>query len=227
MLMTNSVFLYSEVNLPPVPSELLTDQIVKSLSWQVWTPDKSFSRTYIKNGQQLKGCGYGKAIVDYEPLLSWIKNTVPAWPEHEELTIQHAMPQGTDQGATQVAHTDLRRLFALNYMISTGGDQVVTSFYKDRNHSLCRGGTGFDNKKQPEMDTVDGAVNYDNLDCVASFKAEKHKWYLLRVNALHEVDHVDSTRSSITIPYFDDGIVDYFKTRKLFKQVVEYKGVIK
>lgn len=221
--MTKSVFLYGEVDLPPVPVELLTDQIMAELPWQVWTADKSFSRTYVKQGRQLLGASYGKAIVDYEPLVAWIKATVPAWPAHEELTIQHAAPQPGNTDATQVAHTDLRRLFALNYMISTGGDQVTTSFYRDRHKDICRGGTGFENKKIPEMDTVDGAVDYDNLDCVTSFTAEKGHWYLLRVNALHEVDHLESTRSSITIPYFDEGVIDYFKEKNLFKNIVEYQ----
>jgi len=220
--MTDSVFLHGEVDLPPVPAELLTDQIIQALPWQVWTADKSFSRTYVKNGRRLKGASYGKAIVDYEPLVSWIKQHVPAWPEHEELTIQHAGPQPDDNDATQVAHTDLRRLFALNYMISTGGDRAITSFYKDRNEDICRGEAGFHNKKIPEMDTVNGAVNYDNLDQVASFQAQPGKWYLLRVNALHEVDHIDSTRSSITIPYFDNSIVDYFQQRNLFRTRKDY-----
>lgn len=220
--MTDSVFLYGEVNLPPVPDKFLTDEILASMPWQVWTADKSFSRTYVKQGRQLQGASYGKAVVDYEPLVSWIKNTVPAWPAHEELTIQHAGPQPGNTDATQVAHTDLRRLFALNYMIFTGGDGVTTSFYRDRNEDICRGGTGFENKKIPEMDTVNGAVNYDNLDCVASFQATKGKWYLLRVNALHEVDHLQSTRSSITVPYFDDSIVEYFQQHNLFKTREDY-----
>lgn len=221
--MKHGVFLYGQVDLPPVPDEFLTDEILSAMPWQVWTADKSFSRTYVKQGRQLQGASYGKAIVDYEPLVAWIKATVPEWPAHEELTIQHAAPQPGNTDATQVAHTDLRRLFALNYMISTGGEQVTTSFYRDRNKDICRGGTGFENKKIPEMDTVDGAVNYDNLDCVASFVAKPGAWYLLRVNALHEVDHLTDTRSSITIPYFDENIIEYFKSNKLFNSVVEYQ----
>jgi hypothetical protein len=220
--MTDSVFLYGEVDLPPVPDELLTNEILEKMPWQVWTADKSFSRTYVKNGRRLKGASYGKAIVDYEPLVSWIKQQVPAWPDHEELTIQHAEPQPGESDATQVAHTDLRRLFALNYMITTGGDQVETSFYKDRNEDVCRGEAGFHNKKIPEMDTVNGAVDYNNLEKLASFKAQPKKWYLLRVNALHEVDCLQSTRSSITIPYFDLNIVDYFQQRNLFKNRKDY-----
>lgn len=220
--MTQTVFLYGEVDLPPVPDEFLTDEILSAMPWQVWTADKSFSRTYVKQGRQLQGASYGKAIVDYAPLVAWITGTVPAWPAHEELTIQHAAPQPGNSDATQVAHTDLRRLFALNYMISTGGDQVTTSFYRDRNEDICRGGTGFENKKIPEMDTVNGAVDYDNLDCVASFKAQKGRWYLLRVNALHEVDHLESTRSSITVPYFDDSVVEYFEKNNKFIQRKDY-----
>ncbi len=220
--MTQTVFLYGQVDLPPVPEQFLTDDIMKSLPWQVWTADKSFSRSYVKQGRQLQGASYGKAIVDYEPLVAWIKATVPAWPDHEELTIQHAAPQPGNHDATQVAHTDLRRLFALNYMISTGGDQVTTSFYRDRRENICRGGTGFGNKKIPEMDTVNGAVDYDYLDCVASFQAKKGCWYLLRVNALHEVDHLKTTRSSITIPYFDDSVIDYFEKTSKFISRKDY-----
>jgi len=214
--MSEPTFLYGEVNLPPIPAELLTTEVLESLPWEKWMADTGHGRAYIRDGKTLTGCSYGKQIVDYEPLINWVKQQVPSWPSSEWLTIQHSKPNNNDTDTTQVAHTDIRRKFALNYMISLGGDSVMTNYYRDRKKPLCRG------NKPPNMDTDNGRVDYENLDCIASVKLEVGKWYLIRTNALHEVDHLDGLRSSITIPYFDDSALNYFKQQDLFKTVKEF-----
>ena len=214
--MSKPTFLYGEVNLPPIPAELLTTEVLESLPWEKWMVDAGHQRKYKKDGRILTGCGYGKQIVDYEPLINWIKQQVPPWPSSEWLTIQHSKPNAGDINTTQVAHTDVRRKFALNYMITLGGAAVTTSYYRDPARPLCRG------NKPVSMDTDTGTSNYDNLECIATFQAQASRWYLIRTNVLHEVDHLDSIRSSITIPYFDDRALDYFKQHDLFKTVEEH-----
>ena len=212
--MSDSIFLYGEVDLPQIPSNLLVN--ADNFPQEKYVIDIGYGKIFEKHNQLKKNCAYAKWTIDYKPLIDWVKNTVPPWPEVEALTIQKNIANGTDKDTIFPAHHDVRRMFALNYVITTGGDSVITSWFKDVNQPLLRS-----LKKQIGMQTDTGAVEYKDLEFLASVHCDPGKWYLIRTNVLHDVDHVDGIRSAVTIPYFDENIVSEFKNQNLFKTIKE------
>jgi hypothetical protein len=209
-----SIFLYGEVDLPPIPSGLLFN--LDFCSEEKFLPDVGFGQTFVKDNKLKTNTSYSKYSLINNQLIKWIKQTVPPWPEHESLTIQKSAPNNNLKDCLHPAHHDLRRIFALNYVLNAGGDSVVTSWYKDINQPILR------NPNRPRGVLTDsGPMNYDTSICLGSAQFELHKWYLIRTNVLHDVDHIDHERSSITIPYFDESIVNDFKQKNLFKTIKE------
>lgn len=209
-----TVFLYGEVDLPAIPSELLID--VKHMPLEKYVIDIGYNRIFEKQGQTKNNCAYAKWIINHQPLLDWVTQTVPAWPAQEKLTIQKIIATDTKPDAVFPVHHDVRRMFALNYIITTGGNGVMTSWYRDRSHPIVRS-----LQKPPGQQSDSGPVDYSEVDLLATTQCEAGKWYLISTSVLHDVDHVDGERSAVTIPYFDASIVDYFKQQNLFKTIVE------
>jgi hypothetical protein len=212
------VFLYGEVDLPAIPDHLL--QTADQAPVEKYVTDIGYGKIFEKNGRTLTNCSYAKWTVTHQALIDWIKNTVPAWPESEAVTIQKNIPVGTDTNTTFPVHHDVRRMFALNYIIRTGGDNVITSWFRDTNQPLVRS-----LNKKPGVQSDSGPVNYADCECLASVQCEPSKWYLISTVVLHDVDHVDSERSAVTIPYFSDNVVQEFKIKKLFKTIKEIPNV--
>ena len=212
------VFLYGEVDLPPIPNDLLigTDQ----LPVEKYVTDIGYGKIFKKGNRTLTSCAYAKWTVTHQPLSDWVKKTVPAWPESEPLTIQKNMPNGTDTDTTFPVHHDVRRMFALNYVISTGGDNVITSWYQDNTQSLVRS-----LNKPPGVQSDSGPVDYEDCQLLSSVCCKPGCWYLISTIVLHDVDHVDSERSAVTIPYFTEHIVTEFKSQNLFKTIEEIENV--
>jgi hypothetical protein len=210
----NPVFLYGEVDLPKVPDALLST--LHQCPQEKHVVDTGYGKTFYKDTRKLNNSIYDRYIVDHQPLIAWMKNTVPAWRESEAVALQKQLPQGLDKDTVFPVHHDVRRMFALNYILTTGGDSVTTSWFKDVNQPLVRSLT-----KQINMQTDTGPVEYKDLEFLSCMICEPHKWYLIRTNILHDVDHVDGVRSALTVPYFDTEIVDIFKQKSLFKNIKE------
>lgn len=208
------IFLYGEVDLPPIPSKFLLN--TDSYPVEKYVVDIGYGKDFKKNKIAQKNSAYAKYIVDDESLISWIKETVPPWPSNENLTIQKVIPNGSDKDTIFPVHHDVRRMFALNYILKTGGDSVTTSWFKDVNQPLVRS-----LKKEIGMQSDTGPVEYNDVELLSSVQCQLGKWYLIRTNVLHDVDHVDFERSAITIPYFDETIITEFKQKGLFRNFYE------
>ncbi len=215
--MTN-VFLHGEVDLPPIPDHLFAT--INEYPIEKHVHDIGYGKVFYKKERRLNNCSYSKAIVDHQPLIDWIKNNLAFWNNAESLTIQKNIPIGNETNTTHPVHHDVRRMFALNYIISTGGSGVITSWYKDRKQPLIRS-----LNKSPGVQTDTGPVDYADCDCLDSMLFEQGKWYLINTSVLHDVDHVDSVRCSVTIPFFSTDIVEELKRQKLFRTMKEISDV--
>lgn len=67
-------------------------------------------------------------------------------------------------------HKDINTLVKLNYIISTGGDEVVTNFWGD-----------------------------DQATLLASYKIQPHRWHILKADTYHNVDNVQPNRIRFSI----------------------------
>jgi hypothetical protein len=187
---------YKELDLPKIPKELL----IFSNKQFKYVKDIGYGLTHIKNGQILNGCEYINFEIDHLPLKEWLNNNIPgSFIGDSRKQISKAIK---DKG-THIVHSDVKRIFALNYLLEMGGDNVITTWYKEKNKPLYRP----KNKIGQQSDT--GFVKYDDLEVLTSVKFKKNKWYLLSTDILHDVDNITSERSAISISFKNKEILNF------------------
>lgn len=99
----------------------------------------------------------------------------------------HCGIQEFELGKCFVPHVDLTRTTAYNYIISAGGCDVKTTFYKPK----------------PQYDnfniTSRTLIPYERIDEIESVICEEHKWYKLDVSQIHSVENLDPTKKRLSI----------------------------
>jgi hypothetical protein len=185
---------YKELNLPEIPKELLIfpDKPFKVVN------DIGYGSIHIKEGKILTGCQYMNYNIEYKPLLDWLHNNIAG----SNLGIKRKqVSKSLDVIGTHIVHSDIKRVFALNYLLELGGDNVLTTWYKERNKPLYR------YKEQTGQQSDNGVVKYDDLEVLTSVKFKKHKWCLLATDILHDVDNITGERSAISISFKNRNIL--------------------
>jgi len=175
------MILYKEINLPAIPEELLA----KDLTANDLVANIGYGIEHIKNNKKLTACDYKSGVLTDPDLIKWLQTNI------EGLENSIALVQSQSHG-THIVHSDVSRIYALNYMIELGGSPV-TSWYREHDKPISR--RKFKGLQQAE----DGPVKYDDLETLTSVVFEKHKWYLIATDVLHDVDNIDGHRKSISI----------------------------
>jgi hypothetical protein len=185
---------YKILDLPKIPEELLvfTNKPYKIVN------DIGYGLTHIKNGRTLKGCQYINYNIEHKPLLDWIHNNIPG---SNLGIIRKQVTKTLNEVGTHIVHSDMKRMFGLNYLLELGGDNVLTTWYQEKNKPLHR----YKNKIGQQSD--DGIVKYDDLEILTSIKFEKHKWCLIVTDILHDVDNITNERSAISISFKNNEIL--------------------
>ena len=99
------------------------------------------------------------------------------------------------------AHFD-RRHWAINYVIDTGGSNVVTAFFKDR-------------KSPMQVDEIYRLDQNEQLDLLFDRCVEPGRWHILNTHVLHSVKGIETERSAITVG---------LNTVNPFDQIRQYQG---
>lgn len=187
-----------ELNLPTIPQDLLMflDPSAQQLEPNRSVKDIGYGKKQIKNGQELIPCSYVNAALAHEPLLQWLKEHLEFLNETNRFFFQY------QTAGSHIVHTDLKRRYALNYIIEDGGDNVVTAWYQQHNMPLVR------QTKQPGQQTDTGNVDYNELVEVDRVICVPHKWYLISTGILHDVDTVQTVRKSISLGFFNETVMD-------------------
>lgn len=190
---------YSEINLPPFPEELLP---LSSLEDNV-VPDIGYGRTYNVNGTSLIPAKYQFSIIynsqtgqTADPkAFEWLR-TISATPFKHMTMVQTAW-----DGNAHIVHSDLIRRYALNYWWDIGGDNVITSWYREKGKPLHR------TKTVRDWQTDTGPVDYENLELLESVCFKPKTWYLMSTSVLHDVQNITGRRQGITVGFVDSSIV--------------------
>jgi hypothetical protein len=95
--------------------------------------------------------------------------------------------QGTNNISSQLPHVDFSRRYTLNYILDTGGDNVLTNFYCEDGFNLLR------------TDIPDRSYQYKNLNLIDSVQFEPNRWHILNTKIIHGVTNIISPRISVQI----------------------------
>lgn len=86
-------------------------------------------------------------------------------------------------------HCDQARAMAINYYISTGGDNVITSYYDFNMPPLMETGRNY---------------TYDQVTKVGHYKFKTNQWYAFDASQCHSVENIESDRVILIIGRVDD-----------------------
>jgi len=177
---------YKKLDLPVIPNNLLNEEFIPEMG----TNDIGYGAEHFKHGIKLEPCSYWFSSVKNKELISWLQENVPAFKPLSNILYQQTYHK---TGGYHIVHSDIRRSFALNYMIELGGDNVLTTWYREKGKPLKR----FKTVSGRQSDV--GYIDYANLEILESVKFEKNKWYIISTNILHDAGEIKGLRKSITI----------------------------
>jgi hypothetical protein len=180
--------LYRELSqIASVPEDLLN--FTPSADFLV--EDIGYGVDHYKNNKLISPCIYKYGKINQGPLVDWILKEIRDF-KISLIQWQSQIP-ANNLPSTHVVHSDIDRKYALNYIIKTGGEDVITSWYHEKNKPIFR------TKTSGGQQSDNGIVNYENLTLLDSTVFKPFTWYLLNVSILHDVDNIVSNRESITL----------------------------
>jgi len=91
-------------------------------------------------------------------------------------------------GETAGAHTDKLRRFALFYLCEPGGENVITKWYKQKNHPAWR-------------DEWVVCSKYDDLEIVHETRIPANQWFLFNGRLIHDVENIESKRITVIVGF--------------------------
>ena len=95
-------------------------------------------------------------------------------------------------------HSDRVRIFALNYYIQEGGQNVTTIMYKKFGNYDVGTGTG-------------QIFRYNELEIDKTYHLQVNKWYALSVRQAHSIENIETTRLIFTLSFFDLTCEEFLK----------------
>lgn len=200
-------FFYKELDLPAIPDELLNE--LPTTSFGGFT-DLGYGYQHYKNGNKIYPCSYKWGRIDSGTLFNWLIENIQ--PIQAHLTnsnadvpnvFMHTTTPRHDSGGAHIVHSDFKRIVALNYHWSLGGDAVINRWYKENGKPLLR------KKARPGGQVDSGQVKYDDLEILEEVIIKKNRWYLINVDCLHDVQNIISIRQGITVPFATENELDH------------------
>jgi hypothetical protein len=174
-------------HLPPIPEDLLEI----TLSYKNTVKDIGYGVKHYKNNKLISPCVYKYGKIDQVLLVDWISKEIKDF-KISLISWQSQIPIN-NLPSTHVVHSDINRKYALNYIFKAGGEDVITSWYHEKNKPIFR------TKTSGGQQSDNGIVHYENLTLLDSTVFKPFTWYLLNVSILHDVDNIVSNRESITL----------------------------
>ena len=167
------------LDLPQIPSNII-DQI----KFEANTPPEGnkilYDSSYSKFGEKYANYGYSSFYAG-ELIQQWSNSVFPGF---GRASVNKIMA-----GGALVAHTDIDRQMALNYIVETGGPSVYTRFLKFK-----------DDPKVLHNYYIDiNSIITSELTLVEEYCLPQHSWAILRTDCIHDVTYVDSDRILFSI----------------------------
>jgi len=172
-------------------------------------PDGVTPKSIVKDNEQITVVKYVIGRTNNPALLDWLKHnlnvpnmTQAQWSIYVQRWARVRYSDGSNTGGVFSPHTDYQSCAALMYFWDTGGDNVITSWYKHEDNPLVHESKSDPFKPVPA--TQGGA--YSKLTKLESVQAIPNQWYLYCGSVIHDVQNITGVRKyvSIAVPTIED-----------------------
>jgi hypothetical protein len=151
----------------------------------------SVSRKFVENDAELNK----QALIEYGQYFS--EKIIPAVGIVKNIQ--------SEKYACWPPHADRVRIFALNFYVESGGENVRTVMYKRHSNYTPGPGTG-------------EVYPYESLEKETEFCLKNREWYALSVRQAHSVEDIETTRIIFTLSFWD---ITYFDFLKKYPQYIK------
>jgi len=188
---------YRILDLPPLPEEFLHhSQLKEDTSGYNLVQKLDWGYDHYLNGQLCTPSASRAFDIKHPDYESWCQKNLP-FTGYKKIYVWSGL---IDNPAIGLVHHDTTGKIVLNYIYDTGGDNVQTSWYIEKDRPLLR------NRKPPGTQSDTGHVKYDDLTVLEQTVFEKNTWVLMRVDVLHDIRYITGNRSMFQIRTFDQSV---------------------
>lgn len=174
-----------KINLPRISAsaqEIITSMIVDDNHDNLFHASKKFADEN-NPGLNSAGCYYQKNLL-LSKLITKQYSTILGEKFVVHLlrfrNLNHPAP------ASYPPHTDVGKLFSLNYIVSVGGPNVKTVFYKKDGDYFNKTGL---------------IATYSELEKTKEYTTELYNWYAVNVNQFHSVENIIDNRIVLSLGF--------------------------
>jgi hypothetical protein len=190
------VFTYIPLPLMPKVPQRFVDLALKTVEEKYDTDESALGWTYNYDPSYTER----KINIDGEEFGSNVQRAYTLGADWEKWVKENIVTEFFDRAAVRVAHGGHQYTGAhidppgpkwkLYYLLQTGGDNVTTSWYKEKDQPLVRfSGT----------DNVICVSDYSKLELIDRTILPLNQWVLLNTNILHGVENITGRRINISI----------------------------
>jgi hypothetical protein len=124
--------------------------------------------------------------------VEWLReNIVPSW-----IKCGLSITKTNSELSVHGVHTDHTRPYILIYLLDTGGDDAVVSWYQEQGKPVFRG-----------HDLGQTIYDYSTISVVDQLKLPTHTWALYEVRVLHGVENIARDRVSIQLSLSENDLL--------------------
>ena len=215
------------IDYPLIPDKFLSTKMLETSS-KIYSgkTDLGEKMTYNTVDKTFSAIEYHVGYPDNPPLIRWAMNNLSKppsatisdeqWKQFIKSRIKVRSQVGDpDLPAGFRVHADYNAVAALMYFWDVGGENVITSWWKQKSLIVPQQKSF---RNDPYMlNEHREIVDYADLELIESVVAHSHQWYLYCGSVLHDVQNVTGTRKYVTIFFrsFDELIELGFDTFNL------------
>lgn len=193
--MSNKILL---LNLPSLPTQIEQVLVETCRSIPLKEQDRQWVNLFHKNELPIAAHSYGLQSAPIpKDVVEFIQQYLKAYFGQEELIMFVGILKNVvGQPSTSPPHCDRAREMAINYVLSTGGDNVQTCFYKEHR----------------EIHDITCAENKYYKDCTLDFKIKfpEKVWHAYNVQRYHSVENIEHERYLFSIKLKSNPTIDQF-----------------
>ena len=166
-----------------------------------WPPRKSDNSPELYDGKYLCYARYARYAVDLR-YHAYVETLVPELTGViRDIGLQHIFNEiKWPQGTLMQPHTDgmARGRHCLQFLIETGGENVTTAWWQEKNFPLVR----------TPRNLSDRVISKDDLTKVTEVTLAKNAWTIFRTDIIHDVKIIQTSRIAFTVGFSDDAIFE-------------------
>ena len=211
--MTNNIICFKEIKLPDLPinfepKDYLLDPAVQKTVEKQQEKSKIRRSKFSHNGVDYKNAYYKSYSIENKELFNQLEKWFRELPLIKDFRktdlvekVNYAIHYQTSWGANwHSPHTDNQRRGQLIYILETGGDDVITTWYYEKGQTIN------------SSEYLSNITENEDLIELVSVKLKPRTWYYFRTDVIHGAKGLTGQRTALCMTFKNEKFHQKFLT---------------